>query len=90
MIKKRTSERQRTAALPRQDFRSGPRAEENSLPSQTLQPACGCRKLIVVIIIFVWLIMTFTKGPDWLTPVEIAFFALLLNQSSPSQRAISG
>jgi hypothetical protein len=43
----------------------------------------------IVIIIIIWLITTFRYGPGWVTPAEVAFFALLLNpfavQSSSRQ-----
>jgi hypothetical protein len=66
------------------------RAEENLMPCQTLQREGPCRKLTVLIIVLIWVIMTLRTGPDWLTPMEIAFCALLLGAPSPVHRSISG
>jgi len=43
-------------------------------------------KIIVVIIIVTWLITTLRFGPGWLTPTDLAFFALILNPSSRRRR----
>lgn len=64
-------------------------AEENLMPCSTLQREDRCRKLTVLIIVLIWVIMTIKTGPDWLTPMEIAFCALLLGQPSPLHRSIS-
>ena len=55
------------------------------MPSQTLQPDARLGKVtVVIIIVIIWAIMTIRTGPYWLTPTELAFFALLLNRSLPS------
>ena len=54
------------------------------MPSQTLQPESRRGKIVVVIVLIVWLVTTTRIGPDWLTPTELAFFALLLNSPLPS------
>ena len=60
------------------------------MPFQSLQPAGECRKkLIVVIILLIWVIMTMKTGSAWLTPMEIAFCALLLGQPSRGDRPIN-
>jgi hypothetical protein len=55
----------------------------------TLQREDRCRKITVLIIVLIWVIMTIRTGPDWLTPMEIAFCALLLGQPTPNHRSIS-
>jgi len=60
------------------------------MPCSTLQREDRCRKVTVLIIVLIWVIMTIRTGPDWLTPMEIAFCALLLGQPSPVHRSISG
>lgn len=40
------------------------------------------RNILVVIIMIAWLIITIKFGPDWLTPIQIGFFALLLKSSA--------
>ena len=50
----------------------------------TLQREDRCRKITVLIIVLIWVIMTIRTGPDWLTPMEIAFCALLLGQPHPA------
>jgi hypothetical protein len=59
------------------------------MPRHTLQPNGRGRKLVIVVIIIVWVIMTMRTGPGWLTPTEIAFCALLLGQSSRRSDSIS-
>ena len=58
------------------------------MPSQTVQPDGRRGKVVVVIIIIVWLITTIRIGPDWLTPTELMFFALLLNSPLPNTPSI--
>jgi hypothetical protein len=48
----------------------------------TLEPRDTRATRIVVIIVIIWLITTFRYGPGWLTPAEVAFFALILNPST--------
>jgi hypothetical protein len=85
----KTGQRKRTAALPVRTFAAVPGAKEKPLPFQTLQPERRRGKIVIVIILLVWLIMTMRLGPDWLTPTELAFFALLVNSSVPSNKAIA-
>jgi hypothetical protein len=55
------------------------------LLTTTVQPnSCLVKWAIVIIIIVVWLVTTLRYGPGWLTPVELAFFALILNPSPRS------
>lgn len=50
---------------------------------KTVQPDEGrVKRVVVIIIIIVWLIMTLRYGAGWLTPAELAFFVLVLNPSS--------
>ena len=58
------------------------------MPSRTVQRDDRRGKTIVVIIILVWVIVTMRSGPDWLTPTELAFFALLLNPRMTGTRPI--
>jgi hypothetical protein len=50
---------------------------------QILRPYDSSRKVIVVIIILAWLIITIRSGSTWLTPMDITFFALLAGQPEP-------
>ena len=90
MIMDRRTKRRRTAAAPSGRSQRPLRAEENLMPCSTLQREDRCRKVTVLIIVLIWVIMTIRTGPDWLTPMEIAFCALLLGQPSPVHRSISG
>lgn len=53
-----------------------------TLLRRTLEPHDGRATRTVVIIVIIWLITTFRYGPGWLTPAEVAFFALILNPSA--------
>ena len=56
--------------------------------SKTVQPdACRVKCVVVIIIIVVWQVTTLRYGPGWLTPAELAFFALVLNPT-PSSSSI--
>lgn len=52
------------------------------LPCGTLEPDNRRVTRTIVIIIIIWLITTFRYGPGWITPAEVAFFALILNPSA--------
>ena len=57
---------------------------------QSLPPIEGRRKkYVLVVIIIIWMIMTIKTGSAWLTPMEIAFMAMILGQPSPCHTAIS-
>jgi hypothetical protein len=48
------------------------------------------RNILAVIIMLAWLIITIKLGPHWLTPIQIGFFALLLNSSARARCPICG
>ena len=48
------------------------------------------RNILAVIIMLAWLIITIKLGSDWLTPIQIGFFALLLNSSAQARCPICG
>jgi hypothetical protein len=59
----------------------------------TLEPDNRRVTRTIVIIVIIWIITTFRYGPGWVTPAEVAFFALILNPSavqSSSRQLLKG
>jgi hypothetical protein len=48
----------------------------------TLEPNNRRVTRTIVVIIIIWLVTTFRYGPGWVTPAEVAFFALILNPAA--------
>ncbi len=48
---------------------------------RTIRYSEGPRNLVSAIVALVWMITTIKFGPNWLTPLQVAFFALLLNSN---------
>jgi hypothetical protein len=60
------------------------------MPFQSLPPCPRQRKKsVVVVVLIIWMIMTIRAGSAWLTPTEVAFVALLLDQPLTVRDAIS-
>jgi hypothetical protein len=85
------NEREGTAAPPDRISQRPPERRRVSLPTQpSLRHNEDRRNILVVIIMLAWLIITIKLGPDWLTPIQIGFFALLLNSSTRARCPICG